>query len=185
MRWCHVSNPDWFYHYISFPDCSLSSHAESPTIHYFCVHTHPFKIFQRCWVNKAALKCISYLRLIKSLALVQEAVHKMKHPGLLGDDWFSWFPLLTPPLLYSLAVPMGANEHLKTIKRIDAQLDLKTSNWCTYSTMERVVISVGSWHDDSCRVIYLSQRGFRSGVRHTPQRIIFLTSTGINSTCAC
>lgn len=54
------------------------------------VHTHSLlKIFQSCWVNKAALKCISYLRQIKSVALVQEAVHKMKHPGPLGDDWFS------------------------------------------------------------------------------------------------
>lgn len=39
------------------------------------LHTHPF-----CWVFKAALKCIYYLKQIKSVALIQEVVP-------LGGDW--------------------------------------------------------------------------------------------------
>lgn len=122
MRWCQVSNPDWFYHYISFPDCSLSSHAESPTIHSYCicVHTHPFKIFQSCWVNKAALKCISYLRLIKSLALVQEAVHKMKQPRAFGR----WLILLVS-FTYSTLALLSCCPHGSEWTSEDQK------NWCT------------------------------------------------------
>lgn len=68
-----------------------------------------------------------YLRQIKSVTLVQEAVYKMKHPGPSGDDWFPWFlfpfPLLHPCSALSLS-QRKRGQHLKTIREARCKLCL-------------------------------------------------------------